>query len=84
MKLMIPMKKDWETDFLMSDMTDITRKDIDKEDDRSVDDPRQKAVKLFNHPRDSVMSIIYCLVGDNNYDEAAFAISRGTHRKRRL
>ncbi len=80
-KFLIPMKNDWETDFLMADLTATTRKDIDQEDDRSVEDPRQKAVKLFNHPRDSMMSIIYCLVGDNNYDEAAFHISRGVSRK---
>lgn len=81
-KFMIPFKNDWETDFLVADFCATTRKDLDPEQDIEKDDPRQKPRKEFNHPRDSMMSIIYCLVGDNNYDEAAFRISRVGDRRR--
>jgi len=80
-KFMIPMKKDWETDFLLDDFCATTRKDLDVEQDTEKEDPRQKARKEFNHPRDSMMSIIYCLIADQNYQEGAYRISRV--RKRR-
>lgn len=80
-KFMIPMKDDWETDFLMDDFCSITRKDI-KEEGEQEEDPRQRAKKEFNHPADSVMSIIYCLVADNKYDEHRYKIyGTGTGRK---
>jgi hypothetical protein len=80
-KFIIPMKNDWETDFLMNDMCSITRKDLDEDLVSVEDDPRQRAKKEFNHPKDSVMSIIYCLVADNNYDEGRYEIL-GTRKKR--
>ena len=70
------MKNDWECNFLIDDFCDITRKDLDKDNEEiTKEDPRQKAKKEWNHPKDSVMSIIYCLVADENYDEGAFRIS---------
>lgn len=73
-KLMIPMKIPYETDWLLNDFTAITRKDLEKDQDvKEVEDPRQKAKKEFNHPRDSVMSSIYCLVADEQ-EEGAFDV----------
>ncbi len=78
---MIPAKHDWETDFLLDDMTSITRKDLESVQEVKVEDPRQKARKEYNHPPDSVMSIIYCLVADQNYDEGAFKITPAKKRR---
>lgn len=57
-KLMIPSKTDRRVDWLVGDFTSITRKDLVETD---VMDPRQRAKKEFNHPRDSVMAIIYAM-----------------------
>lgn len=64
-RLMIPFltEKEYDTDWLIDDFTNITRKDLDKTQDVTSTDPRQKARKEFNHPKDSVMSIIYAKVG---------------------
>jgi hypothetical protein len=71
----IPHYYDWQTDFLMDDLTSITRKDLEEVQEVKVEDPRQKAMKTYNHPTDSVMSIIYCLVADTNYNPSAYVIS---------
>lgn len=83
--LIIPAYHDYETDFLMDDFCSITRKDVGDDVEDNPEDPRQRAVKEYNHPPDSVMSIIYCLVGDQNYQESAFRISpiRRTGRHKR-
>ena len=78
---MIPFKNDWETDYLVNDFTAITRKDLEEIQEIRVEDPRQRPRKEFNHPPDTVMSIIYCLVASNNYDESRYSI-RGTRRTR--
>jgi len=62
-QLMIPSKRMYEVDYLVNDMTSITRKDLDKIVDSAKEDGRQKASKVYNHPPDSVMAIIYGLVG---------------------
>jgi len=62
-QLMIPSKRMYEVDYLLNDMTAITRKDLDKISDSTKEDGRQKATKVYNHPPDSVMAIIYGLVG---------------------
>lgn len=80
-QFMIPFAKDYEVDFLMDDFTAITRKDLELQQEIMIEDPRQKPRKEFNHPPDSVMSIIYCLVASNNYDEARYSI-RGSRRSR--
>ena len=64
---MIPYHKDkeWETDWLINDFTDITRKDL-VEASEEVDnlmDRRTNARKEFNHPKDSTMSVIYAKLG---------------------
>jgi len=82
-QLIIPMKNDWECDFLVNDFCDITRKDLDKDNmEISKDDPRQKAKKEYNHPKDTVMSIIYCMIGKNKYDPQGFEISKIKVNKR--
>lgn len=75
-KLMIPYKNSWEVDWLVAEWTKTTRKDLEKEQDGDIENPKQRVRKEFNHPRDSMMALIYCLVADNNYDESAFRISR--------
>lgn len=62
-RLMIPYKEEHRVDWLIKDFTDITRKDLEEVEDVAVVDPRQRARKEFNHPKDSVMSIIYAVVG---------------------
>jgi len=79
-KLLIPSRIDYETDFLIDDFTSITRKDLAENPEEIDVDPRQKARKEFNHPPDSVMAIVYCIVADNNYDAGAFSI-RGVRKK---
>jgi hypothetical protein len=59
-KLMIPFKEEHKVDWLIKDFTSITRKDLEKTEP-SLIDPRQNAKKEFNHPKDSVMAIIYAL-----------------------
>ena len=80
-KLMIPYKNDWETDWLVRDWVQLTRKDLEKQQEGAVEDGRQRVRKEYNHPPDSLMAMIYCMVGDNNYDEGSFSLSRV--RKRR-
>ena len=76
-KLMIPSMNDWETDWLIDDFCSITRKDLEKDPDVAKEDPRQRARKEFNHPPDSVMSIIYCFVADQRYKgESAYRLFR--------
>jgi len=82
-QLIIPMKNDWECDFLLDDFCGITRKDLDRDNEEvAKEDPRQKAKKEWNHPRDSVMSIIYCMIGKTKYDPHGFEISKIRVHKR--
>ncbi len=83
MMFMIPHFYDWQTDFLMDEMTNITRKDLDEVQEVITEDPRQRAMKLFNHPQDAVMSIIYCLVGAQNYNPSAYEITPIRRKARR-
>jgi len=61
MRLMIPSRNDYETSFLVDDLTSITRKDLAYLQD-VIEDTRQRPVKEYNHPRDTVMAIVYALV----------------------
>jgi hypothetical protein len=81
-KFMIPFKEPWAVDWILKELCSITRKDLEKDPDTAVEDPRQKTPKLFNHPPDVAMSFIYNLVGDNNYDEDAYRVL-GTSRRRK-
>jgi hypothetical protein len=80
---MIPHYYDWQTDFLMDDMTAVTRKDLEAVQEVVVEDPRQRARKEFNHPPDSVMAMIYCLVAGQNYNPSAYVITPVRRRNRR-
>ncbi|WP_255465270.1 hypothetical protein [Nitrosopumilus sp. b3] len=60
-KLIIPSKYDYEIDFLLTDLNNITRKDI-QDMEKIISDPRQRPRKEYNHPPDSVMSLIYGIV----------------------
>jgi len=75
-QFMIPYANDYDVDFLLDDFCSITRKDLELQQDIAVEDPRQKPRKEFNHPPDSVMSIIYSLVALNNYDESRYSIRK--------
>ena len=48
-------------DFLYGDLTNLTRKDLSDKIDEDEEDTRQNARKEFNHPKDSLMAIIYAL-----------------------
>lgn len=61
-KLIIPSKIEYETDWLVGEFCEITRKDLDEMGDIETGvDKRMKARKLFNHPRDSTMGVIYSM-----------------------
>jgi len=57
-QLMIPYAIEHQVDWLIKDFTNITRKDLLQTQGSAID-PRQRAKKEFNHPKDSVMAIIY-------------------------
>ncbi|EIJ66675.1 hypothetical protein BD31_I1093 [Candidatus Nitrosopumilus salaria BD31] len=60
-KLIIPSKNDYEIDFLLEELSNITRKDL-QNFERIISDPRQVPRKEYNHPPDSAMSLIYGIV----------------------
>lgn len=57
-RLMIPSKNDYEIDFLLKDLFNITRKDL-QDLEKIISDPRQRPRKEYNHPPDSVMALVY-------------------------
>lgn len=70
-KFMIPYAENWKVDWLVKEFTSISRKDIEKNLDITLDDPRQHPKKEFYKPPDSVMSIIYCLLADETYSPSS-------------
>ncbi|KKN55046.1 hypothetical protein LCGC14_0586470 [marine sediment metagenome] len=62
-KLIFPAEKysKQSINFLYHDLTNLTRKDLSDKIDEEEEDPRQKARKEFNHPRDSLMAMIYAI-----------------------
>jgi len=62
-KLMLPGEpySKQKIDFIFADWTNLTRKDLSEKIDEEQEDPRQKARKEFNHPKDSLMAMIYAL-----------------------
>jgi len=48
-------------DFIYADLTNLTRKDLSDKIDAEEEDPRQNARKEYNHPKDSLMAMIYSL-----------------------
>lgn len=62
-KIMFPAEphSKQKIDFIYADLTNLTRKDLSEKIDEDEDDPRQKARKEFNHPKDSLMAMIYAI-----------------------
>ncbi len=62
-KLMFPANpySKQRIDFIYKDLTDLTRKDLSDKIDEQEEDPRQYARKEFNHPKDSLMAMIYAI-----------------------
>ena len=62
-KLMFPAEpySKQKIDFLYSDLTNLTRKDLSDKIDSDEPDTRQRARKQFNHPKDSLMAMIYAI-----------------------
>ena len=60
-KLMFPAEpySKQQIDFIYSDLTNLTRKDLSDKIDSDEADGRQRARKQFNHPKDSLMAMIY-------------------------
>jgi len=60
-KLMFPAEpySKQKIDFIYSDLTNLTRKDLTDKIDEDKPDGRQRARKQFNHPKDSLMAMIY-------------------------
>lgn len=61
-KLIIPSKNSYETEFLIDDLTSLTRKDLNQIEDYTITDGRQRPRKEYNHPPDSVMALIYAII----------------------
>lgn len=55
---------------LVKDFTYITRKDLAEVEDIAKVDPRQHPHKEFNHPKDTVMAIIYAKQASNRFEES--------------
>jgi len=62
-KIMFPAEphSKQKIDFIYADLTNLTRKDLSEKIDEDEDDPRQKARKEYNHPKDSLMAMIYAI-----------------------
>jgi len=62
-KLIFPAEKysKQKIGFIYHDLTNLTRKDLSEKIDEEEEDPRQKARKEFNHPKDSLMAMIYAI-----------------------
>jgi hypothetical protein len=65
---------------LLDDMCAITRKDLEEIQDVAIEDPRQRTVKQFNHPKDVVVSHINCITAAAHYDSDKFRIGH-IHRR---
>ena len=68
-QLMIPSLHGYETGFLVDDLTSITRKDLSYLEN-VIEDTRQRPVKEYNHPRDTVMALVYALVSLKHLEQS--------------
>ncbi len=73
-KLMFPAEpySKAKIDFVYSDLTNLTRKDLSDKIDDDEEDPRQRARKEFNHPKDSLMAMIYALKAQEVVDTRGY------------
>ena len=67
-QLIIPFKNQYETDWIINDFIAITRKDLAEIDDVPVVDTRSNARMEFNHPRDSMMAVIYAIQASDRFN----------------
>ena len=72
-RLMIPYGNPLHVEWLINDWIQTTRKDMKQIEDVDEVDPRQKARKEFNHPKDSMMAMIYVLTADAQ-EEGGFGV----------
>jgi hypothetical protein len=66
-KLAIPYAEDYKVEQLVTDMTKISRKDLEVDILSTKEIGLQKPQKQYNHPPDSVSSMNHCLVSDRHY-----------------
>jgi hypothetical protein len=66
-QLIIPFKNEHETDWLINDFTALVRKDLVEVDDVPQLDKRKRALMEFNHPRDSLMAMIYAVQASDRF-----------------
>lgn len=69
MKLAIPYADEWKVDHLIKDFTSITRKDIEEDITAVKPIGSQKYKKEYNHPPDTVVSLIHCFVADTQFNQ---------------
>jgi len=67
-QLIVPFKNEYETEWLIGDFMAITRKDLAEIDDVPVVDKRNNARMEFNHPRDSMMAVIYAIQASDRFN----------------
>jgi hypothetical protein len=67
-QLIIPFQNEYETEWLINDFIAITRKDLSEIDDVPVVDKRSNARMEFNHPRDSMMAVIYSIQASDRFN----------------
>jgi hypothetical protein len=66
-QLIIPYKNQYETEWLINDFIALTRKDLLEIDDVPTVDGRRMARMEFNHPRDSLMAMIYAVQASDRF-----------------
>jgi len=59
---------------LVKDFTDTTRKDVALIEDVAITDPRQHPRKEFNHPKDTMMAIIYARQASNRFKDSKWIV----------
>jgi hypothetical protein len=66
-KLAIPYAEDWKVEGLVTDMTKISRKDLEIDILSTKEVGVQKPKKEYNHPPDTVSSMTHCLAADQHF-----------------
>ena len=66
-QMIIPFKNEYEVEWLINDFIAITRKDLAEVDDVPILDKRSNPRMEFNHPRDSMMAVIYAIQASDRF-----------------
>jgi hypothetical protein len=66
-QMIIPFKNEYEVEWLINDFIAITRKDLAEVDDVPILDKRSSPRMEFNHPRDSMMAVIYAIQASDRF-----------------